>query len=57
MGQTVDAGVVAEGTSATVSGNGPSNFSYQRQGDFAVADLPGVLAIQTNGTWTITPTL
>jgi hypothetical protein len=36
VAQTVDAGVVAEGTSATVSGNGPSNVTYQRQGEFAV---------------------
>ena len=33
---TVDAGVVANGTSATASGNGPSNVSYQRQGELAV---------------------
>jgi hypothetical protein len=36
VAQTVDAGVVAEGASATVSGNGPSNVTYQRQGEFAV---------------------
>lgn len=33
---TVDAGVVAEGTFATISGEGPSNVTYQRQGEFAV---------------------
>jgi len=36
LAQTVDAGVVADGTSAAVSGSGPSNVSYERQGDFAV---------------------
>lgn len=36
VAQTVDAGVVAGGTAATVSGNGPSNVTYQRQGEFAV---------------------
>jgi len=33
---TVDAGVVADGTTATASGNGPSNVTYQRQGELAV---------------------
>jgi hypothetical protein len=36
VAETVDAGVVAEGTSASASGNGPSNVAYQRQGEFAV---------------------
>jgi hypothetical protein len=36
LAQTVDAGAVANGASATVSGTGPSNITYQRQGDFAV---------------------
>jgi hypothetical protein len=36
LAQTVDAGAVADGASATVSGTGPSNVTYQRQGDFAV---------------------
>ncbi len=36
VAQTVDAGVVAEGSSATVSGAGPSNITYQRQGEFVV---------------------
>jgi hypothetical protein len=36
LAQTLDAGVVADGTSATVSGNGPSNVAYQRQGELAV---------------------
>jgi len=33
---TVDAGVVADGITATASGNGPSNVTYQRQGELAV---------------------
>ena len=52
VAQTIDAGVVADGTSATVSGNGPSNVTYQRQGDFAV-----VIAIDCSactGTTTVT---
>ena len=36
VAQTVDAGVVAGSASATVSENGPSNITYQRQGEFAV---------------------
>jgi hypothetical protein len=36
VAQTLDAGVVAEGISATVTGSGPSNITYQRQGEFAV---------------------
>jgi hypothetical protein len=36
LATTVDAGVVANGTSATASGSGPSNVSYQRQGELAV---------------------
>jgi hypothetical protein len=36
LDQTVDAGAVAEGAPGTVSGTGPSNVTYQRQGEFAV---------------------
>ena len=33
---TVDAGALAEGATTTASGTGPSNVTYQRQGEFAV---------------------
>jgi hypothetical protein len=36
LATSVDAGAVAEGATATVSGTGPSNVTYQRQGEFAV---------------------
>ncbi|WP_165068368.1 hypothetical protein [Marisediminicola senii] len=36
LANTVQAGSVAEGASATISGTGPSNVAYQRQGEFAV---------------------
>lgn len=52
LAETVDAGVVADGTSASVSGNGPSNVSYERQGDFAV--VIGLDCSACTGTTTVT---
>lgn len=36
LAQTVDAGALVEGSTATASGDGPSNVTYSRQGEFAV---------------------
>jgi hypothetical protein len=36
VGRILDAGAVAEGTSASVSGTGPADVAFQRQGEFAV---------------------
>lgn len=52
VAQTVDAGVVAEGTSATASGTGPANVAYQRQGEFAV--VMNVDCSACTGTTTVT---
>lgn len=52
LAQTVDAGVVAEGTSATASSDGPSNVSYSRQGEFAVVIT--LDCSQCTGTATVT---
>jgi hypothetical protein len=52
LATTVDAGAVAEGVTATISGTGPSNVAYQRQGEFAV--IIGLDCTSCSGMATVT---